>query len=169
MIDFRQTQAMARVRHRQAVLPFLWTKAARCISIRLGDLGAQHCARSKPDGRSHYSGFAKKINVMRLPRFRLGPRYYLRMVQRQKWREVGRMVATAVIEAGLGAALLAASVLAADARGGHGFGRGLGGHGMHGTSLAGDRRHANDAYTKAASDEHDQLLNKQIKSICRGC
>ncbi|HXN68592.1 MAG TPA: hypothetical protein VN926_13195 [Bradyrhizobium sp.] len=77
MIDFRQTQAMARVRHRQAVLPFLWTKAARCISIRLGDLGAQHCARSKPDGRSHYSGFAKKINVMWLPRFRLGRRYYL--------------------------------------------------------------------------------------------
>jgi hypothetical protein len=106
---------------------------------------------------------------MRLPRFRLGRRYYLRVVQRQKWREVGRVVATAVNVAGLGAALLAASLLAADARGGHGFGRGFGGHGMHGASLAGDRRHANDASTKAASDERDRLLDTQIKSICRGC
>ena len=91
------------------------------------------------------------------------------MVQQRKWREVGRMVATGAIAAGVGAALLAASVPAAGARGGHGFGRGFGGHGMHGAPLAGDRRHANDAYTKAASDERDRLLNAQIKSICRGC
>jgi hypothetical protein len=113
--------------------------------------------------------FATKINVKRLPRFRLGRRYYFRMVQRQKRREVGRMMATAAIAAGLGAALLTASVPAADARGGHGFGRGIGGHGMHGAPLAGDRRHANDAYTKAASDEQDKLLNARLKSICRGC
>jgi hypothetical protein len=54
--------------------------------------------------------------------------------------------------------------------GGHGFHHGSGGHGMHeGGSFAGDRRHGNDAYVKAASDEEDKLLNRQIKSICRGC
>jgi hypothetical protein len=62
----------------------------------------------------------------------------------------------------------------AEARGGHGFGRGFhGGHGIHqgmyGDGLAGDRRHANDDYVKAASAERDKLLNTQIKSICRGC
>jgi hypothetical protein len=74
--------------------------------------------------------------------------------------------------AGLGAALLAVSALPADARGGHGgngFGRGFGGHGMHGAGFADDRRRANDAYTKAASDERDKLFDTQIKSICRGC
>jgi hypothetical protein len=40
---------------------------------------------------------------------------------------------------------------------------------MHGGSFAGDRRHGNDAYNKAASDEEDKLLNSKIKSICRGC
>ncbi len=25
------------------------------------------------------------------------------------------------------------------------------------------------AYTKAASDEEDRLLNSKLKSICRGC
>jgi hypothetical protein len=112
---------------------------------------------------------ATQINVMRLPRFRLGRRYYCRMVQQQKWRAIGRRVATAAITAGLSAALLAASGLAADARRGHGFGRGFGGHGVHGAPLAGDRLHGNDAYTRAASDERDRLLNSQIKSICRGC
>jgi hypothetical protein len=45
----------------------------------------------------------------------------------------------------------------------------LAGHGMHGAPFAGDRRHANDTYIKAASEERDRLLNAQIKSICRGC
>lgn len=73
--------------------------------------------------------------------------------------------------AGLGAALLAVSALPADARGGHGhgFGRGFGGHGVHGAGFADDRRHADDAYTRAASDERDKLLDTRIKSICRGC
>ena len=39
---------------------------------------------------------------------------------------------------------------------------------MHGAELAGGR-HGNDAYAKAASEESDRLLDKQIKSICRGC
>jgi hypothetical protein len=61
----------------------------------------------------------------------------------------------------------------AEARGG-GFGRGFhGGHGIHqgmyGGGFAGDRRHADDDYVKAASTERDRLLNAQIKSICRGC
>jgi hypothetical protein len=74
--------------------------------------------------------------------------------------------------AGLGAVLLAVSGLPADARGGHGghgFGRGFAGHGMHGAGFAADRRHADDAYIKAASEERDRLLDTQIKSICRGC
>jgi hypothetical protein len=76
----------------------------------------------------------------------------------------------------LGLSFVFALVLAplAEARGGHGFGRGFhGGHGIHqgmyGDGLAGDRRHANDDYVKAASAERDKLLNTQIKSICRGC
>ena len=32
-----------------------------------------------------------------------------------------------------------------------------------------DRRHGNDAYAKAASEESDELLKTKIKSICRGC
>ena len=35
--------------------------------------------------------------------------------------------------------------------------------------LAGGRRHGNNAYMKAASEERDKLLNTQLKSICRGC
>jgi hypothetical protein len=76
----------------------------------------------------------------------------------------------------LGLSFVFALVLAplAEARGGHGFGRSFhGGHGIHqgmyGDGLAGDRRHANDDYVKAASAERDKLLNTQIKSICRGC
>jgi hypothetical protein len=77
-----------------------------------------------------------------------------------------RFAATA---AGLGAVLLAISGLPADARGGHGFVRSFDGRGMHGAGFAADRRHANDAYTRAASEERDKLLDTQIKSICRGC
>ncbi|WP_157860846.1 hypothetical protein [Bradyrhizobium viridifuturi] len=48
-------------------------------------------------------------------------------------------------------------------------------HGIHagaahrGGGLASDKRHGDDAYTKAASDEEDRLLNTRLKSICRGC
>ncbi len=71
-------------------------------------------------------------------------------------------------------AFLTILTLPADARGAHGFGggfgrHGFGGHGMHGGSFAGDRRHGDDAYSKAASDEEDKLLNSKIKSSCRGC
>jgi len=41
--------------------------------------------------------------------------------------------------------------------------------GTAGTGFADDHRHANDAYTKAASDERDKLLDTRIKSICRSC
>ncbi len=50
------------------------------------------------------------------------------------------------------------------------MGRAFGGHGMPGVHGAGGgRRHGNDSYMKAASDDRDKLLNTQIKSICRGC
>ena len=81
--------------------------------------------------------------------------------------------------------MLIAATPAADARGVHGLehgGFGHGGLGMHGIrgghamggaggagAFAGDRRHADDAYTKGASDEQDRLLNSKIKYICRGC
>jgi hypothetical protein len=65
------------------------------------------------------------------------------------------------------AALIASCAHSAQARGGRGFGRG--GHGMHRAQFAGDRRHGNDAYAKAAPDERDRLLTNRIKSICRGC
>ena len=69
--------------------------------------------------------------------------------------------------------LLAVAMPAVDARGGHGHGGGHS-HGMHGGangagSFADDKRHGNDAFTKAASDEEDRLLNSKLKSICRGC
>jgi hypothetical protein len=66
-----------------------------------------------------------------------------------------------------------ATAAPAEARAGHGFHHGLGGHEMHGSdgggSFAGNRHHGDDAYVKAASDEEDKLLNTKIKSICRGC
>jgi hypothetical protein len=104
-----------------------------------------------------------------MPRFRLGCGYHGGMIPLHKWLDVARIPRAAVIVAGLGTALLASSALPADARGGHGFGRSFGGHGVHGAPFAGDRRHANDTYIKAASEERDRLLNTQIKSICRGC
>ncbi|MCP3414579.1 hypothetical protein NLM16_10740 [Bradyrhizobium brasilense] len=69
--------------------------------------------------------------------------------------------------------LVAAAMPPVDARGGHGDGGGHS-HGMHGGAngaggCAEDKRHGNDAYTKAASDEEDRLLNSKLKSICRGC
>ncbi|WP_420964576.1 hypothetical protein [Bradyrhizobium sp. B120] len=77
-----------------------------------------------------------------------------------------------IATAGLLLTLVAAAMPPADARGGHGHG-GL--HGMHaggagrGGGFAADKRHADDPYTKAASDEEDRLLNSKLKSICRGC
>jgi hypothetical protein len=61
----------------------------------------------------------------------------------------------------------------AEARGGRGVHHGLGGHEMHGSdgggSFTGNRRHGDDAYVRAASEEEDKLLNTKIKSICHGC
>jgi hypothetical protein len=108
----------------------------------------------------------------RLPRFRLGGRYYARMIRWQKWFLMPRAARLAFVAAGLVVAVLGLSLLPAEARrGGHGFGghHGLGGHGMHGPQLAGGRGHGNDAYTQAVSDERDKLLDSKLKSICRGC
>jgi hypothetical protein len=84
-----------------------------------------------------------------------------------------RAVFSTMVAAALGLTLLTISTLSADARGhgfgGHGFGRGFGGHATHGAEFAGDRRHGNDAYVNAASEERDRLLDTKIKSICRGC
>jgi hypothetical protein len=67
----------------------------------------------------------------------------------------------------IAAVLVTQPVGSAEARGGgHGFGRGLHGHGAH---FAGGDRHGDDAYVKAASDERDKLLTAKLKSICRGC
>ncbi len=83
-------------------------------------------------------------------------------------------------------ALLAVPLLApapAAARGGHhGFGRGGFGHAgfghggfgrgaMHADgagAFAGDRKHTDDPYVKAALDEEERVL-KKLSSICRGC
>jgi hypothetical protein len=92
------------------------------------------------------------------------------MIQLQKCFGLARAARSAVIAITLGAACLTTLTLSANARGVHGLGRGFGGgHGKHGPQLAGDRRHGNDAYTKAVSDERDNLLNSKLKSICRGC
>jgi hypothetical protein len=78
-----------------------------------------------------------------------------------------RIIAAAATTAVLIAAMLTSSSSSAEARGGgHGFHAGGFGHGAH---LASDRRHGNDTYIKAASDERDKLLNTGLKSICRGC
>jgi hypothetical protein len=89
----------------------------------------------------------------------------------RKRLDMKRAAFSVLVAAGLGLAMLA---LPAEARGvhglgGHGFGHGFGGHGMHAAEFAGGRRHGDDAYTRAASEERDRLLDTQIKSICRGC
>jgi hypothetical protein len=66
------------------------------------------------------------------------------------------------------AALLVAASAPSSARGGGGhrvFGGGSAGRGQ----FAGGRRHGNDAYINAASEERDKLLDTKLKSICRGC
>ncbi|HWX27104.1 MAG TPA: hypothetical protein VNZ53_06660 [Steroidobacteraceae bacterium] len=81
----------------------------------------------------------------------------------------------ACVIAAAGSILILSMAIAApaEARGGHSFHHGLGGHEMHGGdgggSFAGNRRHGNDAYVRAASEEEDKLLNTKIKSICHGC
>lgn len=70
-------------------------------------------------------------------------------------------------------ALVMAASVPADAR----CGRGHSGFGMHGSggraggaeAFSRDRRHANDENVKAASEERDRLLDRKLKSICRGC
>ncbi|WP_143271519.1 hypothetical protein [Bradyrhizobium mercantei] len=79
-----------------------------------------------------------------------------------------------ITRAGLLLTLVAAAMPPADARGGHGHGGGHShgmhaGGAMHGGGLADDKRHGDDPYAKAASDEEDRLLNSKLKSICRGC
>jgi hypothetical protein len=91
------------------------------------------------------------------------------MTQRQKQFGMVRISQSAVVAATLGLAFLTTFTFSADARGVHGIGRGFGGHGTHGQQFPGDRRHGNDAYVKAASDERDKLLAARLKSICRGC
>jgi hypothetical protein len=88
------------------------------------------------------------------------------MTRRKEWLERTR---SALVAASLGVASLMVLTLSADARGGHGPGHSLSGQGMHGEQFAGGRRHGNDSYVKAASEERERLLNTQIKSICRGC
>jgi hypothetical protein len=90
------------------------------------------------------------------------------MTTRQKQFWMARMAQFAVVAATLGLAFLT-STFSADARGIHGIGRDFGGHGTRGPQFSGDRRHGNDAYIKAASDERDKLLTTKLKSICRGC
>ena len=96
---------------------------------------------------------------------------YPGMMQWQKWFGMARLA----LVASIAAVVLAALALPADARGGgHGrggfaMGRGLGGHGTSGAQFASGRRHGNDSYIKAASDDRDKLLTTQLKSICRGC
>jgi hypothetical protein len=91
------------------------------------------------------------------------------LIQRQGPFEMKRQVQSTAAATVLGAVFVMTLTLAADARGGHGLGRGFGGHGMHGPQFSGDRRHGNDTYIKAASDDRDKLLNAKLKSICRGC
>jgi hypothetical protein len=103
---------------------------------------------------------------MRLPLFGRERRYHARMTLRQELFEMARAARPAVVSAVLGIALLTALTLPADARGGHDMGQGFAGHGPQG---AGGRRHGNDNYIKAASEDRDKLLTTKLKSICRGC
>jgi hypothetical protein len=86
------------------------------------------------------------------------------MMQRQQWFEIARITGIAAV-----LTLLTGSMLPADARGAHGMNGEFAGHGAHGSELTGGRRHGNDSYMKAASDEREKLLTTKLKSICRGC
>jgi hypothetical protein len=87
------------------------------------------------------------------------------MTQRQSRRSVLRVTAAAV-------ALVSMMVMTApaEARGGHRLHHASGTHhGQAGASPANDRRHANDTYVNAATQEEDNVSDTKIKSICRGC
>jgi hypothetical protein len=82
----------------------------------------------------------------------------------------GQGAPLAIVTTILTVTLSAAFAVSAEARGGgQGYGRGFVGHSMHGAHFVGGRRHGNDTYIKAASDERDKLLTTKLKSICRGC
>jgi hypothetical protein len=85
------------------------------------------------------------------------------MMQRRRF-EIARAIGIAAL-----LALLTAPTHQADARGGHGMNGDFAGHGAHSAEFAGGRRHGNDSYIKAASDEREKLLTTKLKSICRGC
>ena len=86
------------------------------------------------------------------------------MMQRQQWFEIARTTGIAAVMA-----LLTASMPPANARGSHGMNGEFAGRGAHGAEFTGGRRHGNDSYVKAASDEREKLLTTKHKSICRGC
>jgi hypothetical protein len=86
----------------------------------------------------------------------------------RKCSAVTGIAGSSVAAAVLTLAFLTMSAFSADARG-HGFNHAFAGRGVHGPQFAGGRRHDNDNYIKAASQERDKLLSSQIKSICRGC
>jgi hypothetical protein len=62
--------------------------------------------------------------------------------------------------------LFAVSAATAEARGGRHGSRQVATAGVH---LAGGQRRGNDAYSKAASEDREKLLNSKLKDICRGC
>ena len=107
------------------------------------------------------------------PDFALSGTMMALTVQSRERPDMMRAALSTLLAAGFATALLTISTLSADARGhgfgGHGMGHGVGGHGMHAAEFAGGRRHGNDTYINAASEERDRLLDKEIKSICRGC
>jgi hypothetical protein len=88
------------------------------------------------------------------------------MIQRHECFVTRAAAKVAAIAAVLATVVLASLPLPADARGGA---HGSVGHVAHGAQFGGGRRHANDSYVKAASEERDKFLNTQVKSICRGC
>jgi hypothetical protein len=67
----------------------------------------------------------------------------------------------------LGITLLVGFAACAEARGGGRHSETIG-RSDRGTG-SGGRRHGNDSYMKAASEERNKLLSTQLKSICRGC
>jgi hypothetical protein len=68
----------------------------------------------------------------------------------------------------LGATILIGLATSAEARGG-GHAHEASEWSEQGARSGGGRRHGNDSYMKAASQERDKLLNTKLKSICRGC
>jgi hypothetical protein len=69
----------------------------------------------------------------------------------------------------LGLTILIGFAASAQARGGGGHAHEAAEWSEHGARSGGGRRHGNDNYMKAASQERDKLLSTKLKSICRGC